>query len=550
MIDPERIDERSKDFARAKLQRLEELKTIRAAREPELQEIADYICPRRDFTLTPTKGATRTRRLMGTTGMVSHERFAAVLYGYMLSPATPFTQPRLLSREPTYEEDAYFDYVSRRMHTFFASASNTFRTTMAEDVLDITGFGSSVLWQDKTPQGSKYLAVPFRQCYWDQNEWGEIDTNYRVYEMSLRRAALKWRDSPALAKRMENSQSPEHEMVEVLHLVEPRVGGVRGSVREGMPWRDVNILTEAMEVLDVGGHNRFKYNIGRFKTRPGDPLGQGAMWAALPFCKLESAAFESWIRNAEKRADPALWTMLPRGTAIDRRPGQVNFFNQLMAVGMRDPRHLIQHLEEGGDTGVNTEVLRYLANRIETATYIDWLTPNEGPQKTATEVYDLRDLRLRTMGPIVARMEHEKMTGIAEQTYEDLDSLGWFGDPPASLHDEEIGFEFKGPLATAQRQGEGESILRTIEAGRGLAEIDPDVVHLFRSEPTVRKLADVYGMDGSLLSSPAEYAERREAQRELGNMQEEMQAATVASQALRDGAQGVATLQAAQGGGA
>ncbi len=539
------VNERSTDFAKLKLARLEELKAARASREPELQQICDYIFPRRDFTLTKEPGSEplRIRRLMDVKGMIAHERLSATLYGYMLSPHSPWTRPKLLSRDPkTYEEDAWFDHVSRRMHLWYSSASSSFRVTMAEDVLDITGFGTSVQWQDRGRNGPTYMAIPLRQNYWAENENGQIDTNYRVYDMTLRQALKRWPDSPGLREIGANTQKPDSRRVDLLHVVEPREDGRRGAVRDRKPWRDLNILVEKTEVLELGGHDRFKYNIGRFQKRAGDTLGHGAAWKALPFCKGASAVTEAWVRGAEKKSDPSLWTQLPRSTNFDRRPGAMNYVNALLSYGTRDANQLIQRLEETGDIREAVPLLQHFHSNIDQCFYVDWLTPHEGPQKTATEVYDLRDIRLRTMGPIVARLEHEKLNVNVEQTYEDLEQIDFFLPPPRSLHNEEIGFEFMGPLAISQRQGEVEGILRTIEAGTGLAKLDPEVSLLFKGEKILRGMADSYGMDGGYLASPKRFEEKREAQRQVGEMQEEMAAVSTAAQALRDGGQGAASL--------
>lgn len=544
----EPTNEWSQHFASRLLARLEELRSQRSAREPEFNLICDYIFPRRDFVITTQPQSLRRRLLMDITGMVAHERLSATLYGYMLSPHSRWTMPRLLNREPAWEEEVWFDHVSKRMHRWFSAASNTFRTAMAEDVLDITGLGSSVLWQDRSPNGPIYLSVAMRQCYWAENEQGLIDTCYRVYPMSLRRAAQRWPDSERLRKRITASQNPASDMVEILHVVEPRPEGRRGAVRDRKPFRDINVLIEGGEVLEVGGHERFKYNIGRFQRRPGDPYGISPSWKALPYCKLASAAMEAWVRNAEKIADPSLWTLMPRSTTIDRRPGAVNFVNAMLASSVRDPRYLLNQVEQGGDVRVTPELLGMIQSKIEQCYYVDWLTPNEGPQKTATEVYDLRDLRLRTMGPIVARLEHEKMNTLVEDTYEDLFAIDFFDPPPATLVGEEITFEYRGPLAISQRQGEAENILRAIEAGKNIAQLDEDVLMLFKGEDLARASSDAYGLDTHFLRSPKEYEERREAKRELGQMQEEMMAAQTAATALRDGGQGLASLKAAQSG--
>ena len=103
--------------------------------------------------------------------------------------------------------------------------------------------------------------------------------------MTLRRAILKWPDSPGLQEMMTKTERPESQMVDILHVVEPRENGVRGSVRDRKPWRDVNVLVDKTEVLEVGGHERFKYNVGRFQKRSGDAAvqagerGNGSMGA-------------------------------------------------------------------------------------------------------------------------------------------------------------------------------------------------------------------------------------------------------------------------------
>lgn len=527
------------------LARNEELMQIRLQENDERRQICEYIFPRRNFELRTDsqKGAYR-KRLVDTTAKQAHERLSATLFGYLYSPHAPFIRPYALERDFSYDEDAWADECARRMHRYLMSSTSNFRQNMAEDLDDATAFGDSIMWQQKRPRGSLWMSVPNHQMCWAENENGVIDEHHRRFRMSLRRALLRWPDSVKLKDMAAKTERPEAAEVEILHVVEPRPGGVKGDLREIKPWKDLLILIDGMEMLDTGGHDRKPLNVGRFKRRPGEAYGEGVGWTMLPLQKFASAIMASYSEAAELAARPPLGTFLPQGTMIDRRPSAVNRFNTLMSGQTRDPTKLIFEIQKAGDIRMAADLLRIVWARIEQAAYVDWLTPNEGPQMTATEVLDRRDLRLRSLGPLVARIENEKMAALAENTFEDMMDAGMLPRPPASLDQVWIGFEFLGPLTLAQRQGEGEGVQRMIALAKQLGEVtgDPAVGRMLKGDDIMRNAANSWGVDSKWLSSPDEMAAFREGQRELGEMQEEMAAAESAARALQASGQGISNL--------
>jgi hypothetical protein len=527
--------------------RWEELKQIRAPFEPEWQQIADYTFPRRNFILTEdSKGLNRRRRLFDTTAMIAHERCSATIYGYLISPHSPWTRPELLNRDFTYAEDSWADEVARRMHRNLSSAQSSFAVQLAEDVDDATGFGSSAIWQQpsRAALGSHYLSVPLKQVWVAENEMGIPWEHHRQFRMSARRAMERYPKATALRERMRHVDRPEAIEVSFLHVMEPRPGGVRGDLREIKPWTDIIIDIDGQEVIEIGGHDRKPLNFGRFKRRPGETYGHGPGWTALGLAKLANAILESYVRNAELIADPVLMSFMPRGTRLDRRPGAVNTINTLMTQGMRDPKDVVQRLQLGGDISVADGLLRTIWNKIDQAYYIDWITPREGPQQTATEVLDRRDLRLRSLGPVVARLEHEKMTVIAENAYEDMMAAGLLPQPPASLDGELMTFDYLGPLALAQRQGEVEGLQRFMAMAVQMAQVtqDPLIGRMVQGERSMRAVGDALGVPSRLLSSPEDMQSFRDGQREAGEMQEQMAAAESAARAAQAGGQGLLNL--------
>lgn len=528
---------------RGYLQRHEEMKQIRAPYDVERQQICDYIFPRRTFQLTEeTKQVGRPRRLVDPSAMIAHERCSATLYGFLLSPHSPFIRPELLERDFTYAEDSWADEVARRMHRYLSGTASTFRVQFSEDMDDMVAFGDSVMWQQPSPRGSTYLSVPNAQMCWSENELGQINEQYRCFSMSLRRAMEKWPDSQKLQDAGRKTNSPESLSVKLLHVVCPRPGGVAGDLREVKPWTDIIIYLDGQEVLETGGHDRNPYAIGRFKRRSGEAYGYGPGWTGLPLIKFSTAIMDSFARNAQLTAEPPLLSMMPRSQPFDRRPGALNYLNTLLAVGIRDPKDVIQRINVAGDFTIPAQLQKLIWQKLDQAFYIDWMTPGDGPQMTATEVLDRRDLRLRALGPLVARVEQEKLSQLADNTYTDMMRAKLLPRPPASLNGVLMGFFYMGPLAQAQRQGEVEGFQRFIAMATQLAQSDPIAGQMLKPEDSLRAIADAYGIQSRLLLSPEEIAAKREAQRQTGEMQESIASTEAASRALQAGGQGISNL--------
>lgn len=525
------------------LARKEELWQEKSQRDFERQQICDYVFPRRDFTLNEeSKGFTRRRKLVDSTAAIALERASSTIFGWLMSPTTPWIRPELLERDFSFGEDLWADEVARRMHRYLTGSATNFRVQMAEDLDDTTAFGDAVMWQQPTRRGSIWLSVANNQCAWAENELGIIDEHYRQFPMSLRRALLRFPNSVKLRELGAKTQRPEALNVNFLHVVEPRPGGVRGDLREIKPWRDLIIYIDGCEVVEIGGHDRKPLNVGRFKRRPGEGYGDGIGWRILPLAKLANSILESITRNAQLVTDPPLLSLLPQGSPLDRRPGAINHLNTLLAAAIRDPKDVLQRIDVGGDVNVGFELLRMIWQKIDQGAFIDWMTPREGPQKTATEVYDLRDMRLRTMGPIVARIEHEKMAVIADNTFQDMTDAGLLPPAPASIHGKLMGFNYLGPLALAQRQGEVEGFQRYLAIALQFQQIDPSAARMLKSEPALRSVADAFGVESKFLASPDEMDAFREGQRQAGEMQEELAAAESAARTVQAGGQGIANL--------
>ncbi|PHS25470.1 MAG: hypothetical protein COA84_07590 [Robiginitomaculum sp.] len=524
----------------------EEMKQERLPFETEWQKIGDYILPRRDMNITRAKGSLRTKKLADNKGVVANERLAATLHGFLMSPFTPWVMPNLLERDASHDEEVWFDAVAKRMHAHFSGSASNFRVHMAEDMLDSTAFGSSILFIGTGKSGPTYMSVPLMRSWWRENEQGVIDTVDRTFDLTLRKAVQRYPHSAELKEKIKRDGANESELIEFLHVVQPREGGRENAARVFKNFEDIVIYVEGGEVVDVGGHDQFPYAPGRLQRRSGEAYGYGPGWTALPNIISANSIMEAISRNTEQRADPTMFSILPNArNLIDRRPGAINSIMGLENLGISNINDAIQTLDAGGDVGVGYQLLELLYRGIDFSFYVDWLRPNEGPQKTATEVIDNRDLRLRSMSPLVARLEQEKLTNIVERTFVLEKAAGHFPPMPESLDKHELGFEYRSPVAQAQRQSEVEAMMRTFDFAAVAAQFDPDAPKVLDAQEMLRDAARANGAQAKYVRSRETVAAQTAQEQAAAQNSQELDQTLIGAQALQAGGQGLANLETA-----
>lgn len=507
------------------------------------RKISEYILPRRSFDLYVEPGSLRkTRTLIDTTAVTANERAAALLHGYMMSPYYPWVRPKLVSREHTREESLWFQHAQRGLFETLQSPSSAFRTASHESLLDDTALGTSIMFDVRPTAGAMpvTMALPLSQCRIAENDEGTVDTLYRRFPLRLARAAKLYPNAIKLADKASKSKDG-NEVIWFISAVEPRMGGLPGSIGIKKPFASFMICDDTDELIYEKGFDRFPYIVTRLMKRAGDPYGYGWGQQALPLAILLNKMVESSVRDAELKANPPKAVFTNRFGTLDQRPGAVNKIDAADLLLMQ-PKDLIQNLYEGGDVRVAVEFIRDVRDQIDKIFYVDWLSLNTRGNATATEVLEKRDIRLRSMTPIVSRGESEKLNATAERRFQLLQDSNYFNRPPDSLDNEEIGFEYVSPLAQAQRLSE----LETFETVMGMTEraaaLDEEAADVLDVPEFLRDTYEAAGLQTRHTRSRQELDQRRKERQQRIEQQEQAQLAQQGAQAARDGAQAAASL--------
>lgn len=540
--------------------RWEDLKQARMPHEQWWRDIDEYFTPNRRQIVARMPGEIRDRRVVDATGMLSVDRLSAMTFGFLINPAMPFVRPDVGSGliaagraadDIDLDGRDYMDGVSWGMHGHFMSAQSGFTVAAPEALLDWASKATCVVWCGrKRGFGARYQSRSIWNCWIAANEDDEIDTLYYAFELPAWRVKAKWPETADLPSVKDAAKRSENALVKLLMAVEPREGGRAGHMAVAKPFMAAVMLVDDKVVIEESGYDSFPYAVSRFSVRPGDVYGTGPAHLSLADVRMLNAIMEAVIDGTEKLIDPAIIAPLrvfPK--AIDRRRGRVNYF-QASQLGMQSADQAIRPLVTAGDIQVGVELIREVRRNVEMAFYTDWMRLRESGNMTATEVNDRRDMRLRGMSQITARVERDLMGPLADRTFEINDQEGFFGDPPDSLRGLPLRWGYTGPMALAQLQNQRDAVSMVIALRQQIAATDPNEAKIVDIEEAFRVLGDSVGLPPAVLATREKMAEIRELQAEAE--QRAMQAQNEGQQAaaLRDGAQGVASLTSALGEGA
>ena len=547
------------DPARKILRRWEELKTLRQDWEATWEEISRFFLPGRAFSSWRVPGELRDRRLVDATGIINNERLAAMIFGFSISPAQPFVRPEiagslLLTGRAADDIDEegrdYLDGVTWGHHSHMMTAQSGFAVGVNEALLEVCALGTGIIWTGRKRRfGARYQSRPLQNCWIATNADDEVDTVYYAFTLPAWRVAERWPAAAQLDTVKKAMERGDTATLKLLMAVEPRAGGRYGAAAVRKPFKACLLLVEEKVIIEESGYDSFPYAIPRFTVRPGEVYGYGPAHTALPDARMLNAIMEAVIAGTEKIVDPpAMAPLRMFAKAVDRRRGAVNYY-QASQLGLQTADQAVRPLVTVGDINVGVELIREVRRQIDGAFYVDWMRLRDSGNMTATEVNDRRDMRLRGMGPIVARVERELMGPIADRTFEINAQEGFYGEAPDSVAGLDIRWAFTGPMALAQLQQQRDAIGLSVGLALQLDQLEqsgrPQVLD---GEEAQRIFAESVGLAPAVLRTRQTYAELRERQDEAEAAAAQTQDAQGQAAALRDGAQGVQSLVNAMGG--
>ena len=522
--------------------RFEELKKERANFEHHWQEIAERILPRStEFTGERSPGDKRTAVMYDATAALALERFSSAVESLLTPRGSRWH--RLTASNPYVARDdetrLWFDEVEDILFRQRYRPRANFASQMHEGYISLGAFGNANLFVDEDPvQGMRYRNVHMSDCFFAEDEMGNIDTVYRQIDLAARQVLRMFDDKDlSMACRRKAEKTPD-ERVKILHVIMPRKDrDLTRRDRRNMPWFSCYYEVESQHKIEEGGYDELPYITSRYVTGPREIYGRSPAMLVLPEIKMINEMSKTVIRAGQKIVDPPL-LIADDGVVfpVNTKPGGAPFAR--LDGRSQAP---IQPLQTGARVDIGMDMMnqrREVINSAFLVTLFQILV--ETPQMTATEVLQRAQEKGALLAPTVGRQQSETLGPLIERELSILARQGLLPPmPPAMLEAEgEYDIEYVSPLSRAMKAEEGVGILRTLEMVQPIAAIDPSVMDNFDPDAITRVLADTNGVPMKILRTQDQISEIRQGRAQ----QEQLQQAVSAAPPTADAALKVAQI--------
>jgi hypothetical protein len=483
----------------------ERLRSSRANLMLRWQEVAELIAPHEaDFTVQRAVGQLRGLEQFDSAPATAAENFANGLWSLLTNPATTwFTlEPEAEALRADQEVRAWCEVVGRRMLTELRADGMRFYGAMLEFNRAMVRYGTALLYADVAPEGTRmrWWAPRLRDCVIAEDDEGRVDFVSRRWKWTARQAYARWgtRCGEAICKAMEVTPDREFEFLHVVRPNKERVPGARDA--RGKAFTSCYVGMHDRNKLEEGGLDRNPWVVGRWAQMLGTPYGYSPAMVALADTKTLNVMARTFIVSSQKAADPPI--LAPDENALGPiriRPGGIIYG----AVDMNG-NQLVRPMEHRGAFTLTDAMMEAKRQAIRDAFLNSALEMPDRPNRTATEILQREEDRMRLMAPNLVRLQADVLDPLLEMIFGVMEAGGAFPPAPAQLAEAGgiVSVQYVSPLARAQRATEAQGILRAMEAVQAIAAVKPAVVQNFDLDRAARRVAETLGLPGDLMRSP------------------------------------------------
>lgn len=506
------------------VRRWERLASDRTQWESNWQDIADNLLGRRDFLTSRTAGSRRDLRIFDGTAMQAADLLAASLHGMMTNPSTRWFSLAIDDDRVARDEEVtlWLETVEDSMLRVFGDSESEHPQACHEFYLDLGTFATAGMFVGDAPgRGVLFSTRALGELYIAENAAGRVDTVFRKFKMTARQAKQEFGEAgPKIEAAI--AADKQEEPFEFVHAVYPREeydGSKRDS--KNMPFASCYVSLADKKIVSEGGFHEMPYLVARWSKDAGETYGRGPGWNALADTNMLNAMSKTVIKAAQKVVDPPL-LVADDGVVLPVRtvPGGLNF-------GRMDARGpFIQPLQTNARLDIGLEMMEQRRQAIRSAFYADVLQVMRDPRMTAAQVYQIANELMRTMGPVLGRLQSEFLGPMIDRVFAIMWRQGQIPDPPLQAQGHPVRVEYISPMAKAQKASVAQAVLRTYEPAIQLAAIDPSVMDNLDNDEAIHILAEANGAPMKMLRDKKARDRIREDRAEKQQAMENMQVAS------------------------
>ena len=395
------------------------------------------------------------------------------------------------------------------------------------------------------------FTVPhFRECFIAENEFGAVDTNYRVYRMTLRQFAEKFGMETmegADQNFKKDYESNLYAQRDVLHAIYPRRDFQPGRIdAKGKKWESVWVYRQGGKILNVdgaapkgddkvtllseGGYDSMPIVSWRWNVNSDEVYGRGPGHDAFVSIALANQMGRTNLVTAQRAAEPPLVAYSDQRGAIQRGPNSITYLESNrgdIRLRMPQPLHTgVQSLPFTVD--YEDRVARTINEHFYTDVFqmMSQLASAGQSERMVTEqIAELQSEKAAILGTRVGNLQAEAFNPIINRMYEIEVAAGRIPTPPDillnSVHSG-VEIQYLGPLAQAQtRLTKVRAIQSGLQLVTAVAQINPTSVDVVDYDQVAKEALDAVSFPASCLRDQKQVTAIRQ-QRTQAQNQERM----------------------------
>ena len=533
--------------------RWQSAKAIRDQYDPDFMEIERLAMPAKSqFLSTSTLKRRANTAKQDTAGIIAGRTLTHGLATGTASAARPWMEltpgwdPELRDYQPVKE---WIDYVEKLIYGHFASTNYYDANKTQFNYLGHHGHGVS-LGVEHGEYQAVYHAFDTGEVWIAEDDGLRVTslfykTAYTVDQMVRKFPWAKLSERVRDAYDKSNTQS----LVQVMCAIEKNDD--RDASRfdaANKPWRSTwwevgN--TDKTVLLKEGGFDSKPFTAPRWETNASEVYSSSAPgFNALPDLRELEFTARRIGRAEDMLVRPPVF--IPGGlqqTAVSLDPGTVNFINEMQ--GKVD----VVRLDPNVMTVLQNKSER-ITRRVNTLFFADlWMsvTEMEGIQpRNEQELMYRHEEKLTQLGPVVDRVNIEKLEVDIDRAYTILDNLGMIPPAPPEIASKALSINFVSILAQAQKATSNNAIERAAQFVGFVAGMYPDAAIKFDAEQAIDEFANNSSVSPKIIRSDEIVAKMKQDMAEQQQQQQAAEMAATLAPAAQQGAQAAELLSRTQ----
>lgn len=427
----------------------------------------------------------------------------------MKSTICPTTQRwhRLKASRPELEENddvqRYLQYVSDLLFKTRYKANSLFPSEADLLFNQLGVYGTSVFYVGEDV-GNKliYKTIPFNEVYIDRNELGELETVYREYSLTAKRAYELFGEACSKEIKWCLDKEPNRKF-KFIHAVElQKDRDLNAKNYKGMRYVSYQYEVESQTVVKKSGYRIMPYSAPRFLGIEGLIYGDSPGLQAFYDILTANEMAKTILRTGQLQANPPI--LATQGLIDSNKLGMAG---AVVRGGLDSQgRPTAMSMQYGNNLAVTLEMQREVRLAIEKAFLVPLFQAlTQEKEMTATEVEKREVEKAMLLAPMCERIASEWLNPMIEREMDILAQSGLLdGVPDELMENGSIGIEFESPFVHLQESAQITGMYKWLEATMTMAQADPSVLDILNFTEASRKIANYYDVDTSAIRSREE----------------------------------------------